>query len=543
MLQTLKLLSNVSARPGGAMRLSTHQNHGMQIPISLDESKMPVGLDDASTASYLKQAFIYPYHSRSGGYQRLENHQRNYLAYRITVDVGRLRKRNCTIGPLTREVQCLLYTWFGIPKKCRELYADMDEKGIVPTKAFFNNLLLVHAKRGDHDHWKKYRAAMKKCNIAPNAATYNSLLVLISETDGNKNNRLSMAKHALRSMNSDGITATETTITSALHCCCSFEQGMKLLMAIETNCKIGRSVKRPLFKFEPITVALIRCCSHNGEVDPAEDLLNELQCQGINGVRYWNEFLRVVHASGDLERFLNEVDRMSKSGVVANNSTYMTMLTMMKDTAATSSPAVKKCLASFSEDILKQAIVSKHLRSVPLYELLIEVYLSCGMESKVQELQESMSRIGIVISTKMKTRIQNNEFETSIDNGSYLGLDETPSKSEGLKQPPQAVPKKEPTKRKAPSSAEDFDAMLKRISFGEHVVIPTKKKPPASKTLLSESLSQLQHTDNPPPAKVVQKAAHAPNILTAFDKKSASPKLAKERLLNAVRDSIRLTRI
>ena len=534
------LLSNTLARPPGAMRLSIERNHEINIPISLDESKMPVDLSDTATASYLHHAFIRPYSEKSGGYLRLENTQRNYLTYRITLDVGRLQKRNCTIGPKTREVQSILYTWFGVPSLCREIYNSMIKNNIKPTAGFFDNLLMVHAKRGDDENWKKFRSDMVQRGLKPTTGTYNSLLVLISTTKGTDGN--SLVRHALRALSADGIPANAATITSALSCCGDFAQGRRLLLAIGKNCRLWK-LKRPLDQNVSVILALIGCCIHRGEVLPASDFHEQLLHQGLNHVNHWNILFRVYRKAGDLEQFLFQTSRMSRSGVIPNTSTYIIILMMFRDVAAVSTNPVKERLVVLAEDTLKQAILSKHTRAVMLYEMLIEVYMKCGKTQSIIDLQESMSRIGLTVTTDMKNKIRDFAIEESTqleDNFTEI------SKSEGEPKVKKTISKKP----KIPTET-DLDDILRRIASSDAPVNIKRQEPKSRRQSLSSALS------SPPSHKLVDEPhrdplmesnskvpekldVSAPNILRAFKEKSKSQKVARQRLLSAALDAIRL---
>eukprot|EP01063_Lacrimia_lanifica_P002350 TRINITY_DN11225_c0_g1_i1.p1 TRINITY_DN11225_c0_g1~~TRINITY_DN11225_c0_g1_i1.p1 ORF type:complete len:628 (+),score=182.89 TRINITY_DN11225_c0_g1_i1:122-1885(+) len=395
------------------------------LPSETDDGALPQGAGDRATALWLAAMFVAPYSARRGGHKGLTARQRNYLLYRVFLDIGRLKRRGCTVGPWSYETALVFVAWAGASSRAEEMLASMKAQHMLPTAKAYDAVLQAFARRGDLEGFAKHRTAMRRQGYPPTIHTYNSALYALC----NHANRAAFDRGALPGL--------PGTATGALPCPqnkawkvfnAMVQDGVlpkyttfKVLMEASRSYKIGVTVLGAMAKYrmEPTAAvkrALLETCQWKKEVAYATSLYGEMVQEGQGGSDALNSYLKVLKAAAALPVALRAVEDHTRSGAVLSTVGYAHLLETVageiakRKASAHGSPGADEAvvqeyrasLVGLAEGVFEQAMLAGHAPHRFVYDGMAAVYAAAGRPDGLTALEEKQVEQGLSVSGKFQ---------------------------------------------------------------------------------------------------------------------------------------------
>ena len=287
-----------------------------------EDHLLPEALSDHGVALFLKQHYVMPLEKKRFYVTRK---QAAFLRRRIVTDISRLEARSCKIGSFTIASAMLALRW--VTAQPRELERHFEEfiekygKKCISSSAY-TSLLYGYARLGELKEWQRVRTAMKAAGFAePTEGVYDSaLLCTASEVEGREGAATEKMLKILAGLDDDACIPTQAMLLSALKCCRSYQDGVRVLEWFRRR-KVVDTSALPLM----VEVGLMMTCRWQMQTKKASLLFREFFAIHNRHIpEHYNAVLAV--AENDIAECFKISRQMSQNGVVPGLLTYTTLL-------------------------------------------------------------------------------------------------------------------------------------------------------------------------------------------------------------------------
>ncbi|KAJ9463717.1 Pentatricopeptide repeat-containing protein [Diplonema papillatum] len=378
----------------------------VKLPREEVDDELPRGLDDEGTARFVHGCFVRPYLKKAGGrgHRQLHTSQKQYLQYRVVLDLARLRRWGNSVGPLTYEVALQFLSWFGQIDRSMQLLAEMKAAGLMPTAASYEWLLHCHAARGDLPGWVRTRRAMRNAGFPPRLAAYNSYLYCLAVAAGpaaavGGHPVETLARRVYEALKQDGCPPDQVTLRGLLSNCRSHRAGAAVVRAFEVHHGIKANAESRM--------KLLVTCRWQGEVEQAKEVHQALLDDGVNSSALWNCLLRVLKEAADWPAVRAAAERMGRLGTTPDLMTYTLVFEAIAKAVGAVAPGSADGgeLVAVAELQFSQAEASGFATERFLFDGLSGVYAAAGLRRRLAALEEKQAKQGIGASDAFRRNV------------------------------------------------------------------------------------------------------------------------------------------